>query len=481
VEPLLQELGGMARDALGVHAHAVLAAMTPVAGAGKPLAMPMGRHQVVGALRRLLLADANGKPVLLVVDDAQAADDASAEVLVHLAASGPPLFVLFAARPALPALLQGHVSRMMRAGTLRAVDLGPLTRDESGLLAARAARQPLSPEAANDIARRSEGLPFAVVELARARSPLNAAAAIAERLCDVDPDAMEALRRLALAAEHFDVSVALAMAREGASDDGTACLDRTPSAPGLVGHHWLAAGNIDAAAPCSLAAAREAFRLGAHMDVLRHVEPLLEHRPALPEALALRAEALDALARPGTLAAYDAAAAVAPPALSHELKAKRALAQVKMSDPSGALEFLKDVHPSTVPGRLAEALAYSGAAALGFGDPSEGTRRAAEVRRIALETGDEGTLVIASWAQAAAAPARGDLHGSVWADLKETSHLPQLAVRAGARRAGVRRCARRARGFWRGGPRFRRRRAPVGRRTLQRDGAMACHRAGVIA
>jgi hypothetical protein len=78
---------------------------------------------------------------------------------------------------------------------------------------------------------------------------------------------------------------------------------------------------------------------------------------------------------------------------------------------------------------LAAALAYSGAAALGFGDPAEGTRRAAEVRRLALETGDEGTLVIASWAQAAAAHARGDLHASVWADLKETSNLPHLAVR----------------------------------------------------
>jgi hypothetical protein len=51
------------------------------------------------------------------------------------------------------------------------------------------------------------------------------------------------------------------------------------------------------------------------------------------------------------------------------------------------------------------------------------------VRKLALETGDEGTLVIASWAQAAAAHARGDLHGSVWADLKETSNLPHLAVR----------------------------------------------------
>jgi tetratricopeptide (TPR) repeat protein len=163
--------------------------------------------------------------------------------------------------------------------------------------------------------------------------------------------------------------------------------------------------------------------------VLRHVEPLLAHRPTQAEALALRAESIDALGRPGTLAAYDAAADVAPEELAHELRAKRALAQVKMSDPPGALEYLRDVRPTTVAGRLAEALAYSGAAALGFGDPAEGTRRAAEVRRLALQTGDEGTLVIASWAQAAAAHARGDLHGSVWADLKETSHLPQLAVR----------------------------------------------------
>ena len=33
--------------------------------------------------------------------------------------------------------------------------------------------------------------------------------------------------------------------------------------------------------------------------------------------------------------------------------------------------------------------------------------------------GDTASIVIASWAQAAAAHARGDLHGSVWADLHE--------------------------------------------------------------
>jgi tetratricopeptide (TPR) repeat protein len=43
--------------------------------------------------------------------------------------------------------------------------------------------------------------------------------------------------------------------------------------------------------------------------------------------------------------------------------------------------------------------------------------------------GDTSALVTASWAQAAAAHARGDLQQSVWADLHDTSQLPHLAVR----------------------------------------------------
>lgn len=485
VEPLLQEGGDAARQAIGPHAQAVLAALTPVAGDAVPLALPMGRHQVAGAVRRLLLATAGDQPVLLVVDDAHAADDASAELLAQLAASGPRLFVLLACRPALPEVLGGHVARMLRAGTLATVDLGPLGDDEAALLAARAAPDPLSADTVAGIARRAEGIPFALVELARAavasrdghgaRVPRDVSAAIAERLADVEPAAMDALRRLALAAEDFDVGTALALATDAGADaserldralasgvlgvddgryrfrhgllrqsllDGipphrrlalhrevAARLQQAGAAPGLVGQHWLACGDVEQAIPASLAAAREAFRLGAHMDVLRHVDPLLAHRPQLAEALALRAESMDALGRPGALAAYDAAAALALPEFAEELKAKRALATVKTGDPPGALDYLKQVRPTTVAGRLAAALAYSGAAALGFGDPSEGARRSAEVRRLALETGDQGTLVIASWSNAAAAHARGDLQASVWADLRDTSQLPHLAVR----------------------------------------------------
>lgn len=66
---------------------------------------------------------------------------------------------------------------------------------------------------------------------------------------------------------------------------------------------------------------------------------------------------------------------------------------------------------------------------LGAADPAMGTLKAAEARRLALQAGDVSALVTASWAQAAAAHARGELHQSVWADLRDTSQLPHLAVR----------------------------------------------------
>jgi tetratricopeptide (TPR) repeat protein len=102
---------------------------------------------------------------------------------------------------------------------------------------------------------------------------------------------------------------------------------------------------------------------------------------------------------------------------------------VKLGDAKGGLRLLEGLKPTSVDGLLSEALAYSGAAALGVADPAMGTRKAAEARRLALQTGDTAAIVVASWAQAAAAHARGELHRSVWADLHETRHVPHLALR----------------------------------------------------
>lgn len=106
----------------------------------------------------------------------------------------------------------------------------------------------------------------------------------------------------------------------------------------------------------------------------------------------------------------------------------QALAQIKQGDPPGALRTLEGLEPGSVPGRIAQALALSGAAVMGFADPQLGTVKAAECRRPAIESGDQTTLVAASRAQAAAAHARDDLRRSVWADLFDTHALRELAI-----------------------------------------------------
>ena len=71
--------------------------------------------------------------------------------------------------------------------------------------------------------------------------------------------------------------------------------------------------------------------------------PALEHEPGSGEGLRLRAEALDAIGDPGAPAAYAAAAAKAEDA--DDLRAKQALAQIKLGDPAGGLEVLDGVEP----------------------------------------------------------------------------------------------------------------------------------------
>jgi tetratricopeptide (TPR) repeat protein len=191
----------------------------------------------------------------------------------------------------------------------------------------------------------------------------------------------------------------------------------------------VAGGSQVEASQWLLAAARDAMRLGAFNDALHQLEPLLLYAPAHPEGLRMRAAALEAIGDPAAVSAYQQAAEAADELEAHNLRAKGALAQVKQGDPKGGLAALVGLRPTSVEGKLAEALAYSGAAALGFGDPAIGTQKAAESRRLALQTGDTASIVVASWAQAAAAHARGELHGSVWADLHETHQVPHLAVR----------------------------------------------------
>lgn len=470
-------------DRVGDAARRVLAQLTPLAGPAGSLPGPLGRHQVVGAVRHLVIAAASGSPCLLQIDDVDGVEASDAYVLAQLALAGPPVCLLMSARP----LLQrtpwaGELTRLQRLGVLQVLDLGPLDASDAERLARQTVPAPVIDAALAQIVVLAEGNPFAVVELSRAAGgrwgghlPASVADAITQRFCEVGEDALALLRWLAVVGEPLDAVMLEPLALQ-AGIPALGCVDEALGAgvltvsegryrfchdlvrqallaqvpphrrlamhravaqwmsefglsPALVARHWLSAGQPREAAPWLLAAARESMRLAAFADALRLLEPLLQRCPEHPEALRLRAEALDAQGDPATVFAYRLAASVADPVDSHNLQAKAALAQVKLGDPRGALQALEGVHPTSVEGRLCEALAWSGAAALGVADPKIGTAKSAVARQLALETGDTTSLVIASWAQAAAAHARGELHRSVWADLHETSQAPQLALR----------------------------------------------------
>ena len=469
-------------DAIGSRGRSALAELTTLAAPAAPLESPLTRHRVIGAFRRVLLAAGDGAPVALVVDDAHVADEATIDVLHDLgSAGGTPILPVLAYRPEpAPDALTRGVARLARGGKAVEIDLGPLDRADAAALVAAAAPTPRAADVVDRIIDLAQGNPFLTLELAQSAVAgvpalvATARDAIASRFLDLNEDTVAMLRRLALAGDDLDPAGVVALV--GASEaeafelldvalragvlvvsggryrfrhelvrqvlveqlpphkrlpihrDTAQRLGGAGAAPGLIARHWLDGGRPDEAVDWLLSAARQALRLGAFADALGHLERLLDHEPEHSDALSLRAEALDALGDSGAPAAYAAAARVVGGPAAQEIRAKQALAQVKLGDPPGALRVLEGVEPTTVDGRLAQALALSGAAALGFGDAQLGTAKAAEARRLALQTGDAAAAAIASWAQAAAAHARGELRASVRADLHDTHALPKLAV-----------------------------------------------------
>jgi tetratricopeptide (TPR) repeat protein len=424
-----------------------------------------------------------GENILVLVDDAHLLDDADADVLIHLASAGAPVCVVLAMRePASASELARGLMRLAGSGVVQTLELEPLADNEMRRIIQQAAPKSLSEETVTRIVGDAQGSPFAAIELARCagtglaqRLHRTAASAIIARLCDVPEATLDALKWLALAGDAFDAQSAAAvlpdteahayavldtalaadilvlvgsqfrfrhaLVRQALVDQvaphrrlkihrqAAQRLAELDAAPALIAQHWIDGGSLRESVPWLLAAAADAVRLAAFSDALRHLEPLLRFQPNHAEGLRLRAEALDAMGHPAAVVAYRQAADVAGEPGAQNLRAKGALAQIKQGDPKGALLALAGLHPTSVEGRLCEALTYSGAAALGVVDPAMGTQKSAEARRLALDSGDTATLVVASWAQAAAAHARGELHRSIWADLQETAHVPHLAMR----------------------------------------------------
>ncbi len=472
---VLDEVGERARSVLAE----LMALATPIESVGRSLT----RHQVIGAIRRLLLAGARRAGVVLIVDDAHVADETTIDALLQLSAAGgtPLLIVLSYRTEAAPVILREGVARLARAGRAVEIDLSPLHRDDVIALVLAAASSTPDPSAIDRILELGQGNPFFTLELARAAGadqpipiPATLAEAVNSRFVDLNEGAAAMLTRLALVGHDLDATSVIALTGSSEAEafalldaavragvlvvsgarykfrhelvrqalaervapheriavhrDAARRLTDAGAPPGLIARHWLDGERPTEARDWLIAAAREAIRLGAFADAVGHLAAVLERQPGHVDALRLRGEALDALGDVGAPAAYAAAAHVARQPEAHELRAKQALAQLKGGDPPGALETLEGVEPTTLEGRLAQALTLAAAAALGFSDPELGGAKAAESRRLALRSGDPGSVLVASWAQAAAAHARGQLRHSLEVDLSDTSTLPDLAL-----------------------------------------------------
>ncbi len=308
---------------------------------------------MTGALGRLLRAAGGSAPVLLVIDDAHFADEATIDVIAHLGAGSAAAqltVVAYRPEPAPPGLVR-VVERLERAGGGTLLDLRPLECHEVAELVAASTAVPRGSGTLERIFELGQGNPFLTLELARsavAGVPAlvpTSRAAVTARFLDLDQNTLATLRRLALAGGDLDPAGIVALTGlpeteayahldtaltdgvlvvEGAGYRFTHELVRQALAdsvsphqrlaihretgarladvgapPALVARQWLAGERPDEAVPWLLEAARQAVTLGAFADALAQLAPLLEHAPKHPEALVLRADALDAIGDAG--------------------------------------------------------------------------------------------------------------------------------------------------------------------------------------
>ncbi len=473
-------------EALPARSRSILAELTALAGPAPSLEASVTRHQVVAALRRALTSPATGTPTVLFVEDAHLLDEATADVVHQLVAGGGQdrLLVLLACRAEwIRTSLPRGVTELAGSDRTLSLELGPLGDGQLAELVARGASVHPSPEIVARIVAAAQGSPFFALELARALTsgepealPETVRQAIGARLAGLDPPTLEALTSLAVAEDELDLAGVLALTGlpervaftvlDAALDFGVLVVagtryrfrhelvrrvltDELPAhhrvqlhrdaarrlaaaggAPERIARHWLKGDVPGEAIDWLVAAARRAVGIGAFADALAQVERLLAVAPVHHDGLCLRAEILDALGDPRAPDAYAAAAIALGDPEAQELRARQALAQLKASNPDSALRTLAGITPKTTLGRLAEALTLSAAAAIGrYADADTAARKAEIAHGLAIELGDPGFILDATWAHALVAHAKGELPARLRDYLRATQDLPELATR----------------------------------------------------
>ncbi|CUR56590.1 putative Response regulator receiver and SARP domain protein [metagenome] len=313
-----------------------------------------GHHRLFVAAAELLRVAAAGQGLVLMVDDVQDADEASLRLLHYLSrcAVDERVVLVLAHRDPAPPQVHDVTASMVSQGGGRRIDLRALSGGASQRLLAD--RFPtLDPQAVDDIIEAGGGLPFPMLELARARVDGSGG-----RSAILPAAALRTFQRIALLGMTFSTDELLAVSDEP-EDDSYAQLelalaarvvepteggfqfrhplvreslvDQLPAhqrsrghhqvadalvrlghSPGRVAHHYLRAGLPSRAVPYVVRAVDTAGALGAYREALDLVDGVRQHAGPdhLPTLLSRRGDLLMALGEPGAVEAYREASRI---------------------------------------------------------------------------------------------------------------------------------------------------------------------------
>jgi len=422
------------------------------------------------AAAELMRVAAAGSGLLLVVDDVHDADEASLRLLHYLSrcAVEERVLLVLAHRDPTPRHLQDVTASMLSHSRGDVLALPPLTAAASARLLTEQFPE-LGADAAAEVAEAGGGLPFPMIEMARARA--NGSGAMSAVL---PATALRTFQRVALLGLTFSTDELLAIS--DASEDETyeqlelalAALVVEPAAagfrfrhalvreglveklpphersrghqrvaealaglerpPGQVAHHYLAAGLPSRAVPYVVRAVETAGALGAYRDALALIDGVCEHAgPAhRPILLSRRADLLMALGDPGAVAAYTEAARITTGAVHRLNRARLARAAAIGGDLATARSALAGLDPEddAADGSL---LLAQGMVAFFSGDMETARKVAAEARDRLNGVDDPWHVVDLVGLHGLLAHQRGEWFASFRTELRRTQGHERLA------------------------------------------------------
>lgn len=433
-----------------------------------------GTHQrLFVAAAELLRLAASGPGLLLAVDDIHEADEASLRLLHYLAraAGGERAVIVLGMREG--RRVDHLAASLVRRNLATVVSLAPLDRRGTEALV----RQHL-PDADPEIVERiwavSNGLPFAVTEMARSPDAAATPALGALGLGGLAPSTREALQRVAVIGMSFDTDQFLALTglpeahAFGALDAALAAfvVQRTASgyryrhalirdalladvprdrertfhreaahrlaaigAPqARIAHHLIAAGELTAAVSHVLQAVQTEAAIGAYRDALALVDAVRGHARDGDRArlVVLRANLLAALGDPATIAAYREALSEAPDEEKPLLRARMAQAAVMEGDLETAAQTLDGLEPDGGPADVAILLAQGNLAYLS-GDIDAAWKASDQACGLVDTQADTWQRLDLLSLQALIAHHRGELFSRLRLELRRAQDTPALA------------------------------------------------------